>query len=432
MAEYTTATIHLWGWTVGFLAESDKGEIIFEYDETFQRTGLELSPLHLPLHSSGAQVFPELRRSTAFEGLPGVFADSLPDSFGNRVIRRYFDERGGGRISPVQKLLYVGTRGAGALTYEPAEFESDGNTAILEVRELVEQARRVIEGDTTGAVKQIMRLGGTAGGARPKALILWDRRNGSVRSGHAKPRAGEKPWIIKFDGVTRESGGQKNVVSGEPGPWGRIEYVYSVLARNCGISMPQTHLLHEGPRAHFMVQRFDRLGLRGLQRVHMHSLAGLLHLDYNEQYQIGYEDYFDTIRELGLGQKELNEAFRRMVFSVATVNYDDHLKNFAFLMDENGRWRLSPAFDVAFAENEEWTRQHQMSIAGKFRRISRKDLLELGHQFDVPGDGEDIVDEVIDTVERFRLEAADTGLDTDTIDWFAQRLDAEMGPLRRR
>ena len=430
MSDFTTATIHLWGRTVGYLAESDAGEVIFEYDEDFRRTGLEISPVHLPLQVSGPQVFPELRRIRAFEGLPGVFADSLPDAFGNKVIRRFFDERGrGGRISPVQKLLYVGTRGAGALTYEPAEVDREGNNEILEVRDLVKQARRVIEGDTTGAVKEIIRVGGTAGGARPKALILWDRRNGTVRSGHAEPRGDERPWIIKFDGITKESGGQENVVSDEPGPWGRIEYVYSVLARRAGISMPDTHLLREEPHAHFMVRRFDRLGSRGRQRVHMHSLAGVLHLDYADQFQIGYEDYFDTIRALGIGQTGVREAFRRMIFSVATVNYDDHLKNFAFLMDEEGRWRLSPAFDIAFAENDHWTRQHQMSIAGKFQDITRADLLEVGHMFDLPGGGADTIDEVIEAVRDFRIEAEHAGLDAERIQWLDQRLYRAMEPL---
>lgn len=431
MTEFTTATIRLYGHVLGYLAESDDGEIVFEYEDDFRGTGLEVSPIHLPLRVAGPQTFPELRRMSAFEGLPGVFADSLPDAFGNKVIRRYFSERGGtDRISAVQKLLYIGERGPGALTYEPATPEPEGNAEILEVRDLVEQARRVIEGETTGAVKEIMRIGATAGGARPKALILWNRSKNTVRSGHADPRPGEEPWIIKFDGVTSESGGQRHVASGDPGPWGRIEYVYSILAKRAGITMPDTHLLREGSRAHFMVQRFDRRGPRGLQRIHMHTLGGMLHLDYNDQYQIGYEDYFDLMRELGLGQDQVNEAFRRMVFSVATVNYDDHLKNFAFLMDETGRWRLSPAYDVAFAENEAWTRQHQMSVAGRFRGITRSELLEVGHQFDVPGGGDSILDEVLDSVADFPAESREAGVAPDLIRTFTDRLDAETEPLK--
>lgn len=431
MTEYTTATVRLWGHEVGYLAESDVGDIVFEYAEAFRKGGLEISPIHLPLSVSGPQTFPELRRSSAFDGLPGVFADSLPDAFGNKVIERYFSDQGGhSRISPLQKLLYVGDRGAGALTYEPASSLSPGTTEALEVRDLVEQARRVIEGDTTGAVREIMRIGATVGGARAKALILWNQKENTVRSGHVEARPGEMPWIIKFDGVTKESGGQDNVASGTPGPWGRIEYVYSVLARRAGITMPDTHLLREGPRAHFMVQRFDRRGARGTQRVHMHTLGGILHLDYNEQYQIGYEVYFDLMRELGLGQDQVDEAYRRMVFSVATVNYDDHLKNFAFLMDEEGRWRISPAYDVAFAENESWTRQHQMSIAGKFKGITRRDLMETGEKFDVPRGGEVIIEEVLDSVSHFRAEAMEAEVNPDMIQSFVERLDVEMEPLR--
>ncbi|MEX2528844.1 MAG: type II toxin-antitoxin system HipA family toxin [Gemmatimonadota bacterium] len=432
MTEYTTTKVGLWGHEVGYLAESETGEIVFEYAEDFRKSGLEISPINLPLSVAGPQTFPELRRSASFSGLPGVFSDSLPDAFGNKVIERYFSEQGGrSRISPVQKLLYVGDRGSGALVYEPATTASPGTTEVLEVRDLVDQARRVIEGDTTGVVRDIMRIGATAGGARAKALILWDQKRNTVRSGHVEARPGETPWIIKFDGVTRESGGQANVASPKPGPWGRIEYVYSVLARRAGIAMPDTHLLREGPRAHFMVKRFDRRGARGTQRVHMHSLGGMLHLDYNDQYQIGYEVYFDLMRELGLGQHQVDEAFRRMVFSVATVNYDDHLKNFSFLMDEMGRWRLSPAYDVAFAENEDWTRQHQMSIAGKFKGITRADLIEVGEKFDVPRGGAIIIDEVLDSVLLFGIEASEAGVGPELIQWFEERLGDETKPLQR-
>jgi serine/threonine-protein kinase HipA len=431
MSSYTTARVHLWDHQVGILAESTEGEIVFEYTKDFQKSGLEISPINLPLRTSGPQVFRELRRISAFEGLPGVFADSLPDAFGNKVIRRYFSEKGeGSRITPVQKLLYVGDRGAGALTYHPAKMGEAGTEKILEVRDLVEQARRVIEGDTTGAVNEIMRIGATAGGARAKALILWDRELNRVRSGHATPAPGEMPWIIKFDGVTKESGGQSNVVTGEAGNWGKVEYVYSVLAKRAGINMPETYLLRDGNLAHFMVQRFDRTGDLGVDRIHMHSLAGMLHLDYNDQYRTGYEDYFDLMRELGLGQDEVNEAYRRMVFSVATVNYDDHLKNFAFLMDKTGKWSLSPAYDVAYAENDGWTRQHQMSIGGAFKGITRRHLLEFGHEFDVAGGGAKIIDEVLDTVSDFPDEALEAGLGPDMIRAFDDRLRTEMDPLR--
>jgi serine/threonine-protein kinase HipA len=430
MAEYATAEVWLWDRRVGALAESDSGERIFEYDPAFRRSGLEISPIHLPLSRGGPQTYPDLVRSPAFEGLPGVVADSLPDAFGRRLIREYFQRRGHtGEPTPLQRLLYVGGRGPGALTYRPGEKRETGTEAALEVRELVDQARRVIEGDAVGAVGEIMRVGATVGGARPKAVILWDRDEARVRSGHATPEPGEEHWIIKFDGVTRDSGGPLNRVTGEPGPWGRVEYAYSRLARRAGIAMSETHLLHDGDLAHFMTRRFDRPGPDPADRLHMHTLGGITHLDYNVQYQIGYEYYFDTLRRLGCGQDEVDEAFRRMVFSVATVNFDDHLKNFAFLMDREGRWRLAPAYDVAFAENEAWTRQHQMSINGRFREIRRSDLEAVAAAFDVPAGGREIIEQVLSAVGHWTDEARDTGLDAARITWFERRLERVRGEL---
>jgi integrase len=233
-----------------------------------------------------------------------------------------------------------------------------------------------------------------------------------VRSGHASPQEGDEHWIIKFDGVTRSSGGQENKVTDEGGPWGRLEYVYSMLAKRAGIEMAETHLLTgQNGLAHFMTRRFDRGASTPGGKVHMHTLGGMMHLDYNEQYQIGYEDYFDVIRELGLSQPAVVEAYRRMVFSLATVNYDDHLKNFAFLMDAAGDWSLSPAYDVAFAENDSWTSQHQMSVAGKFFDVTRNDCLRVASSFDMRDrHANEIIDEVLDAVSFWDSEASSVGL----------------------
>lgn len=430
MSEFATARVMLQGQQVGVLAESSDGQRIFEYDPDFQRSGLEISPIMLPLRTSGPQIFPELVRSRTFEGLPGVFSDSLPDAFGTRLINRHFADLGQTRAAtPVQRLLYVADRGPGALSYEPAESRGEGIERALDVRELVDQARRVINGDTEGAVSEIMRVGATVGGARPKALVLWDRERNRVRSGHARPRDGEEYWIIKFDGVTRDSGGLENRSTSGPGPWGRVEFVYSRMARAAGIEMTETHLLRDGDLGHFMTRRFDRTGPRPADRTHMHTLGGMLHVDYAVQYQLGYEDYFDTMRLLGLDQPQVNQAFRRMVFSVATVNFDDHLKNFAFLMDPDGQWRLSPAYDVAFAENDDWTRQHQMSVNGKFRGIRRADLMQVGRAFDLPAHGRDIIDEVLGSLDLWRREAQDAGLPAEEVAWFETRLGAALAEI---
>ena len=435
MADYASADVYLWGDRVGRIAEvSPEGRRIFQYDPDFTARGLEISPINLPTSDTSPRSFLELTRSAAFEGLPGVVADSLPDRFGAALIQAHFDKNLGGRkVTPVQKLLYIGHRGPGALEYRPGEKRAPEIEEALEVRQLVDQARRVIEGSTHDAIAEIISVGATVGGARPKALILWNRASNRVRSGHAAPLEGDEHWIIKFDGVTKSSGGLENRVTYEAGPWGRVEYVYSVLAKRAGIDMAETHLLRDNNGlAHFMTRRFDRAAPTPDGKVHIHTLGGLMHLDYNHQYQIGYEDYFDVIRELGLPQPAVVEAFRRMVFSLATVNYDDHLKNFAFVMDDTGGWRLSPAYDVAFAENDGWTSQHQLSVAGKFLEIGREDCLRVAKAFDIRDlHANEIIDEVLDAVDLWDAEAKAVDLDPEFRTTMSDRLSRERVLLSR-
>lgn len=431
MAEYSRADVVLHGERVAGLLESESdGRHIVQYDPVFAARGIEISPLNLPTADPTPRTFPELARSPAFEGLPGVIADSLPDRFGTALIQAHFDGAlRGRRVTPLQKLLYVGERGPGALEYRPAARTTPEIDHALEVRSLVAQARRVIEGATTDAIAEIISVGATVGGARPKAVILWNRSDDRVRSGHAVPDEGDEHWIIKFDGVTKTSGGIENRVTYEPGPWGRLEYVYAQMARDCGIDMAETHLLEgDDGLAHFMTRRFDREP--DGSKVHMHTLGGMLHLDYNVQYQIGYEDYFDVIRRLDMPQTAVVQAFRRMVFALATVNYDDHLKNFAFLMSPEGEWRLSPAYDISFAENDAWTRQHQMSVAGKFAGIDRQDCLKVAQAFDIrSARAHAIVDEVLEAVSTWDARARAVGLGADFRRAMAARLERERALL---
>jgi serine/threonine-protein kinase HipA len=394
---------------------------------------MQISPINLPTSDPGPRAFTELTRSSAFEGLPGVIADSLPDRFGTALIQAHFDKSfAGSKVTPIQKLLYVGRRGPGALEYRPAAKRTPEIEQALEVRELVDQARRVVEGDTSDAIAEIISVGATVGGARPKALILWNRSLNRVRSGHARPAPGDEHWIIKFDGVTKTSGGIENRVTNESGPWGRLEYVYSILARRAGIDMAETHLLREdNGLAHFMTRRFDRDQNTPDGKLHLHTLGGMMHLDYNDQYQIGYEEYFDVMRQLLLPQSAIVQAFRRMVFSLATVNYDDHLKNFAFLMDDEGAWRLSPAYDVSYAENSGWTSQHQMSVNGKFLGVTRADCLAVASDFDIRDrDAREIIDQVVDSVNEWDEQAREVGLAGEFRAAMTARLEKECGLLR--
>ena len=237
---------------------------------------------------------------------------------------------------------------------------------------------------------------------------------------YTRPEPGEEPWLIKFDGVTTDVVEQGMRRASSPGPWGRIEYAYSRMARDAGIDMPDTHLLRDGQFAHFMIRRFDRVlddATGTFCRLHFHSLGGLQHVDFNDQFVFSYEGYFDTIRAIGLGQRSVNEAFRRMVFHVATVNFDDHVKNFGFLMNPAGRWRLAPAYDVTHAESDAWARQHQMSVRGRFREITRGDLLEVGEMFDVPGGGREIVAAVEEAVGGWREQARVAGVPGEVVEW---------------
>jgi len=384
------AQVWIWNKFVGAVSEEDDGRITFEYDEAFRRRGFEISPRKLPLSLRGPVSFAELNRVEAFAGLPGVLADALPDRFGNAIIKAYFESQGRpeSAMSPVQKLLYMGKCGMGALEFRPAI--RGGATArerqSLEIADLVEQARKLIEGETDVAVAEIMRVGSSAGGARPKAVILWNRAKGEVRSSFAAPRAGDEHWIIKFDGV-----GELDAPNPKPQPYNRVEYVYSLMAKDAGIEMEETNLLRERSYAHFMVRRFDR---EGAKKLHLHSLGGLDHADYNAPGTYSYEQFLRVILELQLGYPALEQAFRRICFNIIAVNQDDHVKNIAFLMDETGRWRLAPAFDMTFARGAGYTRQHQMSLASKRDGFTSRDLIDLGKKFGIKHDGEPIIDNI--------------------------------------
>jgi len=404
------ARVILWGQTVGALTEDADGVITFEYEPAFAASGIEISPLLLPLARLGPVQFPELRRIPAFAGLPGVLADALPDRFGNAVIAQYFADRGrpADAMSPVQKLLYIGHRAMGALEFEPAVVlpMRAAERESLELALLVEQARRLIEGRTDGALTEILRVGASAGGARAKALVLRNRVTDRVRSGFAAPGPGDEPWLVKFDGV-----GELGAPDFTARPFNRIEYAYGRLARDAGIEMPEAELLEtQDGLAHFAVRRFDRVGER---RLHMHSLGGLMHVDYDTPGTFSYEQYFRSVQSIvppADVYASVENAFRRAVFNIAAVNQDDHVKNFGFLMDEQGAWRLSPAFDLTFARGTNYTRRHQMSLNGKRDDFARTDILAVGRRLRLARDGADTIDEVRAALARWPQYAAEAGV----------------------
>ena len=373
------ADIQLWGEHVGAVMEYETGRIGFSYDNEYIRNGgPAISPKFLPLESHAFE-FPDLQRQAAFMGLPGVLADSLPDTFGNLVIKKYFEERGEFEksMSPVQRLLYVGNRAMGALEYAPhLQRKSPEEDQALEIKSLVESARRLIEGYAGEVVHEIMRVGGSAGGARPKALILWDREKNKVRSGFAKNRSSEEHWMIKFDGVNSASERDNKAK-----PFNRIEYTYALLAKQLGIDMEEVSFLEDGGLFHFMTKRFDR---KEAAKYHMHSLAGMTHVDYNLPGAYGYESWLRLIQELHLGYPSMEQAYRRMIFNVVGRNQDDHVKNISFLMrDRSSGWELAPAYDLTYSAGIGYTQQHQMTIAGRSDGFAREDLISMGKKFDI-------------------------------------------------
>jgi len=383
-----TAHVHLWGRLVGQVLEFNNGRVGFTYDPHYLATGRALSPKHLPL-DAGMFEFPQLRNSESFLGLPGVLADSLPDAFGNKIIQSYFESKGENdkALSPVQRLLYVGKRAMGALEYTPALLrKTKDEERALEVQTLVDAARKLIEGNANDAVNEIMRVGGSAGGARAKALLLWDRARKRVRSGFASPQSGEEAWIIKFDGI-----GSANVLDMQAKPFNRIEYTYALLAKQLGIEMSEVAFLEDNGLFHFMTRRFDR---NGSDKLHMHSLGGITHVDYNRPQSFSYEGWFRLMLEMQLGHQALEQGFKRMVFNIVGRNQDDHVKNISFLLDSlSGEWRLAPAYDLTFAAGSGYTARHQMTLGGQSDDFTRALLLETGEKFSIKHPGA-VIDEV--------------------------------------
>ena len=369
----TIAEVRLWGRSVAAVSLEDGQEVAaFQYDPEFALSDIQLAPFMMPL-SPRIYVFPALALRS-FHGLPGLLADSLPDRFGNALIEAWLATQGrtSASFNAVERLCYTGTRGMGALEFAPATGPQARNSSRLELDALVDLASRVLSNhrslggsfasdERKGALAQILKVGTSAGGARAKAIIAWNPTTHEVRSEQVQAPEGFGYWLLKFDGVS----GNKDKELDDPKGFTVVEYAYSQMARAAGIEMTQCELLEEGGRRHFMTQRFDRTDAG--EKLHMQSLAALLHLDFNMADVNSYEQAFDCMSRLELPMQSREQQFLRMLFNVVARNQDDHVKNIAFLMDKEGRWRLAPAFDVTFAYNPrgDWTARHQMSINGK-------------------------------------------------------------------
>lgn len=396
-----------WGAPVGVLAlDPASGYYAFEYYPDFQASGIELAPLTVPLSTAHPIVAPHLSEQTYFR-LPAFVADSLPDRFGNALIDAWMADQGVARnnITPLDRLAYMGKRGMGALEFRPAAQTGDALPSVLEVQHLVETARRALSVNFIGeaqveedaALGQLISVGSSAGGARAKAVVGWNRETGDFVSGQFELPDGYEHWIMKFD---------MDSASGQPRQYGKVEYAYYLMACACGIRMAESCLQKAAGSSHFMTRRFDRTHAG---KVHMQTLCGIAELDFNMVGAFSAAQLFETAIDLGLALDALDELFDRMVFNICMANNDDHTKNWSFLLQQGGQWELAPAYDLtyAFAEGNPWLSQHFMSVNGKFTDVERKDLLVLAERFSVshPGDRIDSIVAVANHWESYAKEA---------------------------
>ncbi len=406
------AEVHLWGRQIGAVAwNDDRSLATFEYSPDFLRTGIELTPLTMPL-GPGLFRFPELAFRT-YRGLPGMLADSLPDNFGNSLIDAWLAREGRDRssFSPVERLCYIGTRGMGALEYHPATRGRDAS-ATVQVDELADLAKTMLAsrrdlqvGLDDEGLAELLRVGTSAGGARAKAIVAWNPTTGEVRSGQVSAPEGFQYWIVKFDGV-----GSSDHGLADPEGYGRIEYAYHLMAVDAGIDMTASRLfVDKAGRAHFMTRRFDRTDDGG--KLHIQTLAAMGHLDYNEPGAHSYEEALALTLRI-CGAADVDRLFRRMVFNVVSRNQDDHTKNVTFVMGRSGRWRLSPAYDVTWAFNPQgqWTNRHQMTIAGKRDDLTRSDLVAVADEFGIRSP-EQVIGQVVSVLGDWKHYASEAGVD---------------------
>ena len=390
------AKVRMFGQNIGTFVWDDSYRVArFEYDNDFVGKGIEPSPIMMPVQQGRIYSFGSLHWDT-FNGLPGMLADSLPDTYGRALFDQWLTLTGRTTSNPVESLCFLGQRCMGALEFEPATGPSSDANMKFEIDSLIDVAREALskkkdfgvnlDVDRKAAIAEILRLGTSAGGQRAKAIIAYNKETGEVRSGQIAAPQGFDYYLIKLDGVTAEAGFK------ETENFGRLECSFSELVKNCGIEMTECSLIEENGRAHFLTKRFDRENGR---KLHMQTLCGMAHYDFRLKNGYSYEQAFNVMRRLRLSYSQAQEMFRRIVFNVVVRNQDDHTKNISFLMDPSGQWRLSPAYDMGFAYNPKgaWTATHQMSINGKFDNITREDLLSLANANNIKNASE-IIDQV--------------------------------------
>ena len=415
------AEVKIWGELAGAVAWDEASRFAtFEYNPGFKKPDRDLAPLKMPVNAAKNQYsFPELRKDNdkeydTFKGLPGLLADVLPDRYGNQLINMWLAQQGRPQnsMNPVEMLCFIGTRGMGALEFEPPVLKESKRTFSIEIDCLVDIAQKMLSkketfaanlnSDDEKAVTEILKIGTSAGGARPKAVIAYNEKTGEVKSGQTKAPKDFEHWLIKLDGVS-------DVQLGASNGYGRVEMAYYNMATACGIEIMPSRLLEENSRAHFMTKRFDREGSE--TKHHIQTFCALKHFDYNLVNSFSYEQLFQTMRELKLTYQDAEQMFRRMVFNVIARNCDDHTKNFSFRLKKGGKWELAPAYDVchAYRPGSDWVSHHSLSINGKRTNITKNDLIGIGESIKCKK-ASVIIDEINDTVNHWQKFAEETAV----------------------
>ena len=379
---------------------ANKGSSIFQYSNNALNREIEPSPIIMPTQE---RIFETNRDHINFHNLPYLLSDSMPDDFGNTMMKEWLKQKklSIDDINPVDRLTYVGRRGMGALEYEPVSYKENNNYNVT-ISELLEVAKKVLEGkeETSyddldkDSLSDILRIGTSVGGARAKALVAIkfdsNKKITEIKSGDITQTEGYSYWLLKIDGANEKT-------LGEGEGLGKIEYAYYLLAKESGIEMSDSILFEENNRFHFLTKRFDRTD--NGDKIHMQTFGALAGIDYKIQKASSYETLFRVMKRLSLPYYQFEQQYRRALFNVIARNHDDHVKNFSFLMDKVGKWKISPAYDInySYSPGGTWTNVHQSSINNKFDNFSRDDLLSLGKTFGIKK-ANHILDEIIAAV----------------------------------
>jgi len=382
----------IFGKEIGVLMEGKNG-LSFQYHAHFDAQHYPISPIRLPYDKE--RIF-NYYDSMPFDGLPGIFADSLPDSFGNIAMREYFKRKYKAtqlKLSPLEKLAYVGSNGIGAIEYKPAIDEKEETYNVsMELQRYAQESKKLMEGNADKILQELLAHP-SPGGARPKAAVQWDEKNNRV-SMDRKNKEGFEHWIIKFDEEGREET--------------KLEYLYTSMAKKLGLEVPTVKQIHLEDEVHFASKRFDRVEGK---KLHQATLAGLIHGDFMRQNACRYEEYLRITEGLTQSPAQTKEAYRRMVFNVIGKNCDDHIKNFSFLMNAQGEWSLSPAYDLLYSFGPVTYGEHKMSINGKNSEITVNDLAQCGYSVGLEkGFMKNTIAEISDIFAELHREFKDTNI----------------------